>query len=554
MHTDYQNTILKELRDQQVRFAPREKKVEQATRAERLLNEIDPKKTYSYEYLCYRITDYRPDASPSRTMSGDQARHDLRLFVEDVTDAADMTVEDAGEPVHMMEDLSKLFNVSTKTISRWRDQGLVGRRFLLAGRKRVGFLKSSVDRFVSRNRERIERSERFSQVTPQEREEIIDRARRMAQTGGCPTEIARRIAKQMNRSAETIRATLKEFDAANPDLAVFPNRMEPLRESHKDKIYQQFRRGLSVATLARKCRRTPGSIYRIVNEVRAKRISELPLDFIPNPEFDRVKKDSELLGPLPMQDAPKKKTRPPSGLPPYLASLYETPLLTPAQEYHLFRKLNYLKYKASKLRERIDPQRAKTKVMDEIEQLYEEAVKTKNHIVQANLRLVVSIAKRHVTPSNDFFSLVSDGNISLLRAVEKFDYARGNKFSTYASWAIMKNFARSIPDEFKHRDRFRTSLDEMFMAQADDRSDQYELEQAQKLREEQIRKILARLDEREQKIIISRFGLDYQKEPLTLKEVGDDLGVTKERVRQLEARALSKLRQEAEKERLDVPD
>src|SRR6187549_1274822 len=130
MHTDYQNTILRELRDQQVRFAPREKKVEQATRAERLLNEIDPKKTYSYEYLCFRITDYRPDASPSRTMPGDQARHDLRLFVEDVTDAADMTVEDAGEPVHLMEDLSKLFNVSTKTISRWRDQGLVGRRFL----------------------------------------------------------------------------------------------------------------------------------------------------------------------------------------------------------------------------------------------------------------------------------------------------------------------------------------------------------------------------------------------------------------------------------------
>ena len=87
---------------------------------------------------------------------------------------------------------------------------------------------------------------------------------------------------------------------------------------------------------------------------------------------------------------------------------------------------------------------------------------TKNQIVQANLRLVVSIAKRHVSASDDFFGLVSDGNMSLIRAVEKFDYARGNKFSTYASWAIMKNFARTIPDEFKHRDRFRTSHDEMF--------------------------------------------------------------------------------------------
>jgi RNA polymerase primary sigma factor/RNA polymerase sigma factor len=466
-----------------------------------------------------------------------------------------MTVEEAGEPVHLMDDLSRLFNVSTKTISRWRDQGLVGRRFLMGGRKRVGFLKSSVDRFVSRNRERIERGERFAQVTMAEREEIVERARRMVQTGGCPTDIARRIAKQMNRSSETIRAALKEFDAAHPDLAVFPNRYEPLREVHRQKIYQQYRRGLSVAALARKYRRTPGSIHRIVNEMRARRIMELPLDYIPNAEFEKAKLEALFMGPLPaVEDGARKKSRAPAGLPPYLASLYETPLLTAQQEYHLFRKLNFLKHKARKLRDGLDLERPRTRVMDEIERLYEDAVRTKNHIVQANLRLVVSIAKRHVTATNDFFSLVSDGNISLLRAVEKFDYSRGNKFSTYASWAVMKNFARSIPDEFKHRDRFRTSLEEMFMSQQDDRSDQYEQEQAQRLREEQIRKILARLDEREQKIIISRFGLDYQKEPLTLKEVGDDLGVTKERVRQLEARALSKLRQEAEKERLEVPD
>ena len=192
--------------------------------------------------------------------------------------------------------------------------------------------------------------------------------------------------------------------------------------------------------------------------------------------------------------------------------------------------------------------------MDRIESLYEQAVQTKNEIVQANLRLVVSIAKRHVSASEDFFSLVSDGNMSLIRAVEKFDCSRGNKFSTYASWAIMKNFARSIPDEFKHRDRFRTSLEEMFTSQEDDRSDQYEQESAQQAREQQITRILSRLDEREQKIIISRFGLDHREEPRTLKEVGEDLGVTKERVRQIEARALNKLRLAAQEERLDIPE
>lgn len=555
MHTDYQSSILKELRDQQVRYAPREKKVEQVNRAERLLDEIDPAKTYSYEYLCYRITDYRPDASPDRTMEGTEARHDLRLFVEDVSDSANLQPEEAGEPVHTVEDLSRLFNVSTKTISRWRDQGLVGRRFLVEGRKRVGFLKSSVDRFVSRNRDRIERGERFSQVTPEERETIIERARRLAQLGGCPTEIARRVARQMNRSAETIRYTIKQFDTEHPDLAVFPDRLAPLRDDQKERMYQQYRRGMTVEALAKKYRRTRGSIYRIVNEMRARKILQWPVDYIYNAEFDRSGAEERILAPRPAKDeGGRKKSRAPSGLPPYLASLYETPLLTAEDEQYLFRKFNYLKHRVKQLREKLDPQRARASQMDEIERYYDEAAQTKNQLVQANLRLVVSIAKRHVTPANDFFSLVSDGNISLIRAVEKFDYARGNKFSTYASWAIMKNFARSIPDEFKHQDRFRTSLDEMFMSQPDDRSDQYEQEQAQRLREEQIHKILSRLDEREQRIIISRFGLDHKHEPLTLKEVGEDLGVTKERVRQLEARALDKLRQAAEEERLEVPE
>ena len=555
MHSDYLNPAIRQLRDQQVRFTPRDKRLEQVAQAERLLSELDTKRSYPYEYICYRITNYRPESYPDLKLSGHEATHDLRLFVEDVSDSANVPAESAGEQVLTVELLAKQFNVSTKTISRWRCQGLVSRRFVMDGRKRVGFLRSSVERFVERNQERVRRGSQFSQLTDEERATIIERARRLARAGGCPADITKRLARKTGRSTETIRYTLKQFDHDHPDAAVFPDSHGPLQQDTKRKVFQQYQHGESVELLAKRFCRTRTSIYRIIAEMRAQRILDLPLDYIPSDVFSRIrsqKAEDRVLGPIPESEIPMKKSRLPSGLPPYLASLYEVPLLTRKQEAHLFRKMNYLKYKASRLRAKLDMTRPRRNLMDQVERLYDEAVATKNQIVRANLRLVVSIAKRHVGPTQNFFELVSDGNMSLMRAAEKFDYARGNKFSTYASWAIMKNFARTIPDEHRHHDRFRTSHAEMFTATQDQRSDQFEQETSQNQREAKVARMLDCLDEREQKIIVRRFGLRHGQE-LTLKQVGAELGVTKERIRQIEARALSKLRKAAEEEQVELP-
>src|SRR6218665_3240609 len=163
--SEYRHPAIRQLTDQQVRYAPIDVRIEQMDRAEQLLGELDASHPYSYQEVCERITSFRPTSYPQLEIDGGDLIHDLQLFVEDLSTSANIAVADAGQPVLTVEEVSRKFNVSTKTVDRWRKRGLVSRRFRFGNRTRVGFLSSSLEKFVHEHHDEIDRGSRFTQLS-----------------------------------------------------------------------------------------------------------------------------------------------------------------------------------------------------------------------------------------------------------------------------------------------------------------------------------------------------------------------------------------------------
>lgn len=550
---DFRHPALKQLTDQQVRYAPPAKRREQLAQAGKLLGGVDAEKQYPYQFVCFRVTGFRTNLYPDLLISGDDLRHDLRLFIDRLDRSlTPVPIEQSAEPMLTLEQISKLLNVSTKTFRRWKAaHNLVGWRVLHNGRRHLGFPRSVVEQFVASHKGQVERGGRFSHLTDDEKEQIVRAARGLAAAGGSLTEVSRGLARRLGRSAEAIRYTIKNFDRTHPDAAVFPSVTGPLDRPVKQLIFNSYRRGIPVHTLAKRFNRTRTSMYRVISEVRAEQLAKQLSDYIYHPSFDEPAQETEILGPMPdaaaFADA-KSSLRTPKDVPAELAPLYEMPLLSKPQEQHLFRQMNFLKHRLKKMCERfqrpdgsIDAARVRIEDLEAIERLQEQVTAVKDMLVSCNMRLVVSIAKRHAAQTDNFFELLSDGNMSLLRAVEKFDYSRGNKFSTYASWAIMKNFARSIPQERYHKERYVTGRDELFERALDNRTDERELVSSAEQAAHRVNRLLEHLSPRDREIVRLRAGLDGS-EPKTLEEIGQQLGITKERVRQLNVRIMKQLR------------
>jgi RNA polymerase sigma factor (sigma-70 family) len=569
--TEFKIHALRELAEQQTRFAPPARRQAQAAAALKLLAEIDPAKSYPYQYVCFRVTDYRSEAHPDLMIPGDVLRHDLELFARRVEKSVPpLPIEQSVEPMLTLEEVSKRFNVSTKTISRWRVKGLTPRRVKVNGRSQLGFPQAVVEKFVGEHKALIEKGARFSHLTDAEKDQILQLARDLRDEGRSLTEASRLIAARLKRSPEAVRYTIKNFDRDHPAEALFPSVAGPLSAAAKEQIFQAKRQldlakqhakltgepvEDTVTSIAKQFGRTRSSMYRVVNEVRAKELVRQPIDYIYNPEFDDPAKEAEILADMPGLaefEAKRAGKSPPKDVPAHMAHLYEWPLLTKEQEQHVFRKMNFLKHKLYKLQQSLDPSKARVADLMRIEELREGIKQCRDLLISCNQRLVYAQAKQKLAAGESIDDLVSDGNMSLLRAVEKFDYGRGNKFSTYATWAIMKNFARSIPDAKTHKQRYMTGHDELFEAKADVRTDEQEVLAAADAARARVNRLLEHLDARTREVIRMRTGLDGSEE-MTLEQIGQHFGITKERVRQINVRGMKQLREWAAKEEAEAP-
>lgn len=228
------------------------------------------------------------------------------------------------------------------------------------------------------------------------------------------------------------------------------------------------------------------------------------------------------------------------------------PLLTFEQEQVLFRALNVLRFRVNRMRAKLSAKKPAARVVESMEKMLELAERIRAQLVKSNLRLVSSIARRFSASSGDVDEFSSDGCMILLGAIDRFDYSRGFRFSTYATHSIQRHFFRAWKVRQKRRERFPNAAAEMLgevpevMQDAPICADPEQVVGSLLSRADEV------LDDREQQILLNRFGLDGSRQARTLREIAADLGISKERVRQLQMKALEKLKQVLELDGINV--
>lgn len=224
-------------------------------------------------------------------------------------------------------------------------------------------------------------------------------------------------------------------------------------------------------------------------------------------------------------------------------SIATMPVLSPAGERFLFRKMNFLKYLASEQLAAAGRKRGRNPNAEHsAAELLADADAARRHLAECNLRLVASIARRFATGQADFDELLSEGNIILLKAVDRFDYSRGFRFSTYLTYSVQRHFFRVTSARSRRRSARMFSPSEVLDTAAAPVTEEVESLADLHRIEELVRRMDECLTQREQWVVRERFGLGSENAGRPFREIAEEAGLSKERVRQIQLTALRKLK------------
>jgi len=535
--------VLRDFFDQ-LRFAPIPQKKKQLAASEHLLMILDTERRYPFDFIVYRITGYRPPEKPDQPLiSGRDMMPDLRVWIAQLSAELQLDASEQDEQIFTVEQLAGRFSVSTKTIRRWQKRGLTGKIYIFEdGRKRMGFAQSMVESFTKDHDQLVHRAGQFTLLTTQQKKQIGALAQELTGKKNYRTqnELILEIAQQVGRSRQTVHAVLEELICRQTVAPPLPHSRGRMSSKDVVKLYKMSQQNVSVKRLMELFGRSRSSVYRIINQRRAKELLGRKIEFVSSEEFLHPNAEQFILLVSLEKLLPKSAAR--------------SALLNRQQETELFRRYNYLKFMACQQRDQIKRGQPRSGRLNHIESLLKQADAVKKAIIETNMALVVSIAGKHLAAGGQMSELVSEGSVALMAAVEKFDYARGYRFSTYASWAIVKGFARLIPTEAKRLDRAGGA--DFANLPVNLRLEQLPGIMAVEQAHRDLQTIIKNnLDQREQYIILNHYALDpeiIKKKPKTLKQIGDHLNLSKERIRQIELQALQKLRQSLSPEQFDL--
>jgi RNA polymerase primary sigma factor len=223
----------------------------------------------------------------------------------------------------------------------------------------------------------------------------------------------------------------------------------------------------------------------------------------------------------------------------------ESRRLSADEEAGLFRRMNYLKHRAEQLRQLVDDDCCSADTIDAIDQLLDQSTRLRNYLVQVFSKLAAVVARQYANTEFRLDELLSEAHVTLLRCVEIFDADRGYRFSTYATNSIRHNLNRYVSRQHKLRRSTREYVATDGLTSDTPLENPQRREREYSTRMSGVSQWIGELDPREQTILKSRYGLSNEPSRATLQSLADQLGLSRERIRQLEIRAIAKLRARA---------